>query len=458
MAKAPIPPRFIALILFVADLIGLLIFFNFIYWLRLGKWLVGISWSISWPILLTLLSLYVVDVYRTDTQVSGMRAPVRAFVGVLFAGLLTSVVAYVGGYWGDLFGRGVLPVSLLFFAIWASTARFFISRWVRRRTEHIRWLILGAGEPAAIFWKDFKYSKSEGELIILAKDEKEKQEALSKDLPSIRGTLNDLDTWDNKNISGIIITLSPSHSDELIQKLMHKRSSGIRVYDLADFYEHTWLKVPVLHLRNGWFVFAHGFDLIQNPLGMRMKRVIDAILSVALFVLFMPIMLIVAIIIKLDSQGPSIYKQERVGEGGENFTVYKFRSMYIDAEQQGALWASHNDPRITRVGRFIRMTRIDEWPQLLNVIKGDMSFVGPRPERPEFSEMLEREIPYYDLRYLVKPGITGWAQVMYPYGSSIEDAREKLQYDLYYIKNYSLLLDIAIFFKTLRVILLGKGR
>lgn len=177
-----------------------------------------------------------------------------------------------------------------------------------------------------------------------------------------------------------------------------------------------------------------------------------------LLTLLSPVFLLIAALIRLDSPGSSIYRQTRVGEGGKTFTLYKFRSMRQDAEQTGAQWAGANDVRITRLGRFLRVTRLDELPQLINVIRGDMSFIGPRPERPEFTSMLEKQIPYYDSRYLVKPGITGWAQVLYPYGASVDDAREKLQYDLYYIKHYSLLLDIAIIFKTVRVVLLGRGR
>ena len=169
-------------------------------------------------------------------------------------------------------------------------------------------------------------------------------------------------------------------------------------------------------------------------------------------------MALVSLFIKLESRGPVIYRQVRTGLGGQEFEMLKFRSMSDDAERNGPQWAQKSDPRVTRVGRAIRLLRIDELPQLFNVLKGEMSFIGPRPERPVFNETLEKEIPLYNLRHLVRPGITGWAQVMRPYGASVEDAREKLQYDLYYIKNYSVLLDIGIVFKTLRVVLLGKGR
>jgi lipopolysaccharide/colanic/teichoic acid biosynthesis glycosyltransferase len=169
-------------------------------------------------------------------------------------------------------------------------------------------------------------------------------------------------------------------------------------------------------------------------------------------------MLLVALAIKLDSPGPIFYSQQRTGLNGKTFKVHKFRSMYQDAEKRGVQWAQERDPRITRVGYWLRLMRIDELPQVWNVVKGEMSLIGPRPERPQFDAQLKEAIPYYDIRYLVKPGITGWAQVLYPYGASIEDAYEKLSYDLYYIKNYSIWLDIAIFFKTIRVVLLGKGR
>jgi lipopolysaccharide/colanic/teichoic acid biosynthesis glycosyltransferase len=169
-------------------------------------------------------------------------------------------------------------------------------------------------------------------------------------------------------------------------------------------------------------------------------------------------MLLAAIAVKLESRGPAIFRQARTGLGGKEFEILKFRSMADDAERNGPQWAQKSDPRITRVGRVLRLLRIDELPQLVNVLKGEMSFIGPRPERPVFNATLEKEIPLYNLRHLVRPGITGWAQVMYPYGASVEDAREKLQYELYYIKNYSVLLDIGIVFKTLRVVLLGKGR
>ena len=258
--------------------------------------------------------------------------------------------------------------------------------------------------------------------------------------------------------TGVILATEQTPGDATLSELMRARLRGVRIYDLTDFYERFLFKLPVLNLRDGWLMLAHGFDLLHHTIALRAKRVIDLALSFALMLAVSPLILVTAIAIKLDSQGPVFYGQIRTGLNGVTFRLYKFRTMIEDAEKSGARWTEKKDPRITRVGRLLRATRIDELPQLWNVLLGEMSFIGPRPERPAFNSELEAAIPYYDLRHLVKPGITGWAQVLYPYGASVEDAREKLQYDLYYIKNYSMMLDLVILIRTLRVVLVGHGR
>lgn len=459
-AKSPLPVRLIAILLLVSDMAGLVVFLCVSFRMRIGEWPDALIWSMTWPFMLTLLSLYVVDVYRPESRALGLSVTARVFLGVALGGLFTAVVAYAGGYWGreQAFGRGVLPVALALFAFWAAGWRALVSAWIRRRAGSIRWLVLGTGEAAQQLWRDFRNSHSEGDLVFLARDEEERRRAQAAGLHTTDGALADLDSWGVGRCSGVIITLPAPLQDGLVHRLMHMRFSGLRVFGLTDFYEHFWSKVPVLHLHSGWFVLSHGFDLLHNPLRLRTKRALDVMLSLFLLVALMPVMAVVAALVRFDSRGPAIYRQQRSGDWRRVFTIYKFRSMRADAENDGAKWAHANDSRVTRLGRFLRATRLDELPQLMNVLRGDMSFIGPRPERPEFIDMLERAIPYYELRSLVRPGITGWAQVQYPYGASIEDAREKLQYDLYYIKNYSLLLDVTILFKTLRVILLGKGR
>jgi sugar transferase (PEP-CTERM system associated) len=241
-----------------------------------------------------------------------------------------------------------------------------------------------------------------------------------------------------------------------IRQLLECKLNGIKVSDMASFFERELCQIRVDSLQPSWLVFGQGFN--QGDLRTSIKRVFDLGASTALLLFTLPIMVIAALLIYLEDGRPIFYRQERVGKDGKSFMVFKFRSMRRDAEQAGMpVWASENDPRTTRVGHWLRKLRIDELPQILNVLKGEMSFVGPRPERPYFVQQLSKEIPYYDARHTVKPGITGWAQVRYQYGASVEDAISKLQFDLYYVKNNSLFLDILILIETVQVVLFGKG-
>ncbi|CAN5158817.1 TIGR03013 family PEP-CTERM/XrtA system glycosyltransferase [soil metagenome] len=241
-----------------------------------------------------------------------------------------------------------------------------------------------------------------------------------------------------------------------IKELLECKMHGLRVTDSAVFFEREKNQIRVNSLRPSWLIFGGGFD--QTFSRAFMKRTFDLIASVALAILTLPVMGITVLLIYLEDRGPIFYSQERVGLGGEVYTVFKFRSMGNNAEQAGKpQWAQTNDPRVTRVGAFIRKTRIDELPQIFNVIMGDMSFVGPRPERPFFVDELNKKVPFYNLRHSIKPGITGMAQVRYPYGATVEDAVQKLQYDLYYVKNNSLFLDLLIMIDTIDVVLHRKG-
>ncbi len=254
----------------------------------------------------------------------------------------------------------------------------------------------------------------------------------------------------------LVIAISDRRKGLPVDDVMNCKMRGIRILEDAEFFERQLGKIRLDAMRPSTVIFSDGFT--QAVLKRTEKRVLDIILAVILLVVSLPVAAVIALLILLESGRPVLYRQTRVGHRGKPFTLYKFRSMYQDAEGDGrAVWATTDDSRITRVGHFVRKTRIDELPQLFNVLNGDMSFVGPRPERPEFVAELSNIIPYYDLRHHVKPGITGWAQVSYPYGASIKDAREKLQYDLYYLKNYSVFLDVNIILQTIQVILWGKG-
>jgi sugar transferase (PEP-CTERM system associated) len=232
--------------------------------------------------------------------------------------------------------------------------------------------------------------------------------------------------------------------------------SGVRVFDLSTFFERVRGQVRIDSLKASWLIYGDGFR--QNWGRSFVKRCSDLLVASVLLVLAAPVMLVTALLILLEDGAPIFYRQERVGQSGKTFKVIKFRSMRRDAERDGKpRWASNADDRVTRVGRFIRRARIDELPQLINVILGEMSLVGPRPERPYFVDQLTREIPFYAVRHCVKPGVTGWAQVRYQYGASVDDAVQKLQYDLYYVKNHNLVLDTLVLFETVRVVLTGEG-
>jgi sugar transferase (PEP-CTERM system associated) len=258
-------------------------------------------------------------------------------------------------------------------------------------------------------------------------------------------------------VSEIVVSVQNRRGGFPIKELLDCKLQGIRVTDAATFFERETCQIRVDSLQPSWLVFGGGFD--QSFARTFMKRTFDLVCSTLILAVTFPLMLLAALLVYMEDRGPVFYSQERVGKDGKTFFVHKFRSMRTDAEQAGKpQWAAQDDPRVTRFGNFMRKTRIDELPQILNVFKGEMSFVGPRPERPYFVEQLIEVVPFYNVRHSVKPGITGWAQVRYGYGASAEDALQKLQYDLYYVKNNSLFLDVLVLINTLKVVLFRSGR
>jgi sugar transferase (PEP-CTERM system associated) len=276
--------------------------------------------------------------------------------------------------------------------------------------------------------------------------------------PSVIGTLDELPKLVPRHrVSMIVVALEDARGRMPIAELLRQRLSGVRVYEATTLFEQLTGRIPLSSIRPSWLVFAPGF--VRPPLYRATKRALELALASVTCVLALPPFAIVALLVKLTSSGPVLFRQERVGEGGRVFVLYKFRTMRADAEaESGPVWAARDgDPRATPLGRLLRTLRLDELPQLFNVLKGEMSLVGPRPERPHFVETLRALIPYYDERHSVKPGITGWAQVKFGYGSNLEDAEEKLQYDLYYIKHMSWIFDVGIMVYTIKVMLLGHG-
>lgn len=266
-----------------------------------------------------------------------------------------------------------------------------------------------------------------------------------------------MDVVRNLRVNEVIVAVRERRGGVLsLRELLDCKLAGIRIVDLSSFFERVQGQIRLDSLRASWLIYGDGFR--QGWLRTFVKRCFDLVVGLLLLLVSLPVMIVTAILIVLEDGAPVFYAQERVGLGGRTFRVIKFRSMRRDAEKDGKpRWASSNDDRVTRVGRVIRKLRIDELPQLFNVLSGDMSLVGPRPERPYFVEQLTEQIPFYAVRHCVKPGVTGWAQVRYQYGASIDDAAEKLQYDLYYVKNHTLILDTLVLFETVRVVLTGEG-
>jgi sugar transferase (PEP-CTERM system associated) len=260
----------------------------------------------------------------------------------------------------------------------------------------------------------------------------------------------------DKRLHRVIVAMPDRRGTLPVEDLLALRLAGVKIEEATSWLEKITGRIEVEQLYPSWLIFAEGFRF--SILNRGVRRLLNVIAALFGLILSLPLLPFIALAVKLGSGGPALYRQERVGQGGKVFYCYKFRTMRKDAEADtGATWATDDDPRITRVGKFLRSSRLDEIPQLWCVLVGDMHFVGPRPERPEFVEWLTREIPYYGVRHVVRPGITGWAQVQYKYGNTLEDAREKLQYDLFYIKNASVGLDLLILFQTIKIVLLGRG-
>ncbi|HEX5884897.1 MAG TPA: TIGR03013 family XrtA/PEP-CTERM system glycosyltransferase [Pyrinomonadaceae bacterium] len=358
---------------------------------------------------------------------------------------------------GLMLGRGIsliaLPLALALMVLWRVSIHWFLGH--PNFGERI--LIVGSGDLAVELAREVLDRPDAGYRIagFVGTD----ADLLGKSLinPRVIGMTDDLDQIVRREgIDRIVVAMGERRGQLPTNKLLQLSLAGqVTIEEGASFYERITSRVSLNMLRPSWLIFtgrgrqAKGAELLRS--------VVHWLVALVGVILSLPIIIVTAILIKLESRGPIFYKQERVGKNGRVFTLTKFRSMRVDAEQSGPVWASKGDTRTTRVGRVIRKIRVDEIPQFWNILKGEMSFVGPRPERPHFVAQLANEIPFYEQRHLIAPGLTGWAQIKYPYGASIEDARQKLQYDLFYIKNQGLMLDAIILFETIKIILFGRG-
>ena len=386
---------------------------------------------------------------------TGLKSLLLRIFGSVFVGAL--VLAAGASLVRGLFPSGIEYVtSIALVGLSAILIRLMFMEWGKTTLFKKRILVLGTGSRAAKIEEITNTGETQGVHIVgyLPLGTTHHYVPHSR-LIEGNGKLHELAL--QHGATAIVVAVRERRGGGLpITELLECKLRGLEILDLPAFFEQQTGILPLESTNASWMIFSEGFR--QGSGRDVVKRTFDLMVSGSFLLLFSPLMMLTALLIRLESRGPVFYTQERVGQFGRSFTIYKFRSMRPNAEKKGApVWARKNDDRTTRIGRFIRRTRIDELPQALNVFLGHMSFVGPRPERPYFVNELAEQIPYYHARHSVKPGITGWAQVKFPYGASVEDAMHKLQYDLYYVKNHSLFLDLMILLQTAQVVVLGKG-
>ncbi|QHE85944.1 TIGR03013 family XrtA/PEP-CTERM system glycosyltransferase [Hydrogenophaga sp. BPS33] len=393
--------------------------------------------------------------YDRGTALNNTQLRARVLVSFLMMGVIVVGVLLllpVKAFWGHTWAVVIVMMATgLLLVIQVLTGEILAKSLARRRV-----LVYGTGVKAQAVGDSLKRPASSAELCGYFASPNEREHLVTS-----WGTLGSDQTLTEvvtqKRIDEIVVALSERRGGSMpMRELLDCKLAGVRVTDIATYFEQELGQIRLDAVSAGWLIFGDGFD--QGFVRTTIKRLFDLAGAVVLILLALPIMAVTALIIKLESSGPVLYKQERVGLNNKPFNVVKFRSMRTDAEKDGVpRWATAGDSRVTRVGKVIRKLRIDELPQLFSVLNGDMSLVGPRPERAFFVEKLAQEIPFYAVRHSVKPGVTGWAQVRFPYGATVEDTKKKLQFDLYYVKNHSLFLDLVVIFETIGVVLTGKG-
>jgi sugar transferase (PEP-CTERM system associated) len=404
---------------------------------------------------LCLAALYVFDLYNTKKIRTLRQIPFRVTLSVFLAFGSSAVFFFLIPQFE--YGRGILAIDAAL--VWTLLVgwRFLYSRILQLSKARVPTLVLGSSEQGRSALQILGGPHSRFEVVGILDEDPQKVGCDMGGVPII-GTVGKMaDVITQKDIKAVVLAVDGNGSSRIARKVLETRLRGVEVIDLPTLYEELACRLPLRHVEEQWLVSATGFNLISREYVQKCKRLIDFTFAALMLFLSLPMILLTALLIKLDSPGPVFYKQQRVGKGGTVFTVFKFRSMRSDAEQKGARWAQKRDPRVTRVGKWIRLFRVDEIPQIWNVLNGDMSLVGPRPERPEFVKELDLLVPYYSVRHAVTPGITGWAQINYPYGATIEESFRKLEYDLYYVKNMSILLDLQILLKTVGIVILGEG-
>jgi sugar transferase (PEP-CTERM system associated) len=443
---------------------GLIIFLSVIIacWLIFGQKELQLDFGLVMKALLITITcqlcLYYNDLYDIKITITYTELGIRLLQALGVSAILLAGVYFI--FPNVIIGEGIFFVSItiliLFIVSWRVAYTFILNRGLFNQ----RIIILGSSDAAKEIAKEIKDKKDCGYEIAAVVSKNLWADSWCSDsfgLICQSSYQNICEIAAQMRVKKIVVALKEKRGAFPIKELLQCRVDGIDIIDGNSFYEMLTGKLIVEQINPAWLIFSQGFQKSRSQ--RFLKRIIDLILSFSMLTILSPLITVVAIIIKIDSKGPIIFSQERVGQKHKPYMVHKFRSMRSDAEKEtGPVWAKDNDDRITRVGRFLRKWRIDELPQLWNVLKGEMSFVGPRPEREHFVKQLMEIIPYYGERFSVKPGLSGWAQVSYGYGASIRDAIEKLNYDLFYIKNMSILMDMMIVARTIKTVLFGMGR
>ena len=414
----------------------------------------ALVWRILLPTGLFLVCLYYNDFYDLTVVQSRREVVIRLLQAGGAASIILAVIYLAMPAVAVQQGAFFPSLALFLCAILTWRLAFNVVIRAPRLVENV--LIVGTGPVAFGVARQIAEQHDFAYRIVGFADDAAAASSIPPGFPRLLGRTHDLNMLVTRyGVDRIIVAVADRRGCLPVGELVHAKLSGVCVEEAATTYERLTGKVMLENIKPSWVIFSEGFRVSR---GRRfLKRAVDLLLSlVGLIVAAIP-MALTAIAVRLESGRPVLYRQERVGEHGRVFTLFKFRSMRVDAEGATPIWAQQGDSRVTRVGRVIRLTRLDELPQLWNVLRGDMSFVGPRPERPYFVQLLSQEIPFYHERHAVKPGITGWAQVKYRYGASVEDATEKLRYDLYYIKHLSVIFDLTIVFDTVKVILFKRG-
>ena len=398
-------------------------------------------------------AMIAVGVYGTDAFQSLRFAAARLLVAICLGVIVLSVIYFLVP--GATLWRSNSLYAMFIAWFLLILVRVLFGRMLGSQAFKRRVLVLGAGERAKRL-KKLGEDRSAGFIVVGHVDMGDVPSVIPTAVP--RSAIDNLSDYVTQlNANEVVLALQERRNAIPLGDLLRIRTEGVHVNEITTFLERETGRVDLRSTNPSWLIFSDGFSSGRR-LSSVFKRLFDVGASSILLVLTLPLVMIMAVLVRLESRGPSFYHQDRVGLFGVPFSIVKLRSMRVDAEVSGkAQWAERDDPRITRVGRFIRKLRIDELPQLWTVLKGEMSFVGPRPERPEFVAELQQKMPYYAERHMVKPGITGWAQINYPYGASLQDARVKLEYDLYYAKNYTPFLDLVILLQTIRVVMFPEG-